>query len=354
MMMKQEQWLRNFGVLTVAAIYFLIFVGGVVRSTGAGMGCPDWPKCFGQWIPPTDMAQLPENYQQIYSQKRIEKNKKISAYLVFLGYDELAKKIESDPAILEEQPFNALKTWIEYLNRLLGAAVGLFILVSFFLSLYWLRRDYWVAVCTFLGLVLVLFQAWLGSIVVSTNLLPGTITVHMLVAQIIVLLMIYAIFRTYKIDSQFQSNQSFNIRQLNLLLGLVMILSVAQLVMGTQVREEVDQVALRLGEASRAYWVDQLPLIFKVHRSFSILVLISNLLLFRVLSKSSLSTSLGFWAQVLVALLVAEIASGAIMAYFALPKAVQPVHLLLGSLVLGVQFIMLLLVNSNKVRLFPS
>jgi heme a synthase len=86
---------RTFGIISLVSIYLLILAGGIVRSTGSGMGCPDWPKCFGRMIPPTQASELPFNYQEIYKEK-------------------LHGQVE----------FNPTKTWIEYLNRLLGALTG--------------------------------------------------------------------------------------------------------------------------------------------------------------------------------------------------------------------------------------
>jgi heme a synthase len=176
---------------TLIAVYVLILVGGVVRSTGSGMGCPDWPKCFGNWSPPTSVNELPANYKEIYADYRHKKNERFAKYLKTFGFDETALKILNDESIKVEADFNPVKTWIEYLNRIVGVIIGFLIFLVFVYSLRYRKTDLRITGIAFLTFVLVGFQGWIGSIVVSTNLTPWTITVHMFLALVIVALLVY-------------------------------------------------------------------------------------------------------------------------------------------------------------------
>ncbi|QCR21021.1 heme A synthase [Pontibacter sp. SGAir0037] len=335
----QYKRFRNIGVLTVLAVYFLILVGGIVRSTGSGMGCPDWPKCFGSWVPPTDVGQLPDNYLEVYKEKRIEKNKRVAGYLDKLGFKEVSAAIFSHPSQYIETEFNVTKTWIEYINRLVGALIGVFIFLTVVFAFPFLKKDKIVFYLSLLSFLLVGFQGWLGSIVVSTNLLPITITVHMALALLIVAMLQYAVVRSQK---QTFTNRFAFTGKIYFLIWTVSIISFIQIILGTQVREEVDLVAFMMNGESRELWVDKLGAYFYVHRSFSILVLGINVytayLLYNLKDKqmSGLTT-------IMLVIVGLEIALGIGMAYFAIPPALQPLHLTLGTLLFGVQFLMLII-----------
>lgn len=335
---------QKWGVITVVFVYLLIAIGSIVRTTGAGMGCPDWPKCFGSWVPPTEASQLPANYRDVYAQKRKLKNEKLIGYLNKLGFTDIGRKIAASPTMYIESEFNPVKTWIEYVNRLFGVLVGLFIIVTVFLSFSYWKTDKLITVLSVLSLILVGVQGWIGSIVVSTNLLPGMITLHMVLAIVIALLLIYVVLRAFN-----RQTQAVMISQkplINRMLTVVFVLSFVQIILGTQIREGIDAVVSQMQHLLRSEWIAQLGWTFYVHRSFSIVVLASNLYALYLLKKhAQYSSYINRWATVLLVIILIEIVSGIGMAYFAIPAFLQPIHLLLAIAAIGIQFILFLAVN---------
>ncbi|OUJ75580.1 COX15/CtaA family protein [Hymenobacter crusticola] len=327
---------RLMGLLTVAAVYLLILVGGIVRSTGSGMGCPDWPKCFGMWIPPTDIQQLPSNYKEVYTAQRVAKNKKLALTLERLGFKQVAGSIFAHPTQYIETDFNATKTWIEYVNRLLGAVIGILIFLTVLFAVPYWKKDRVVFWLAFWSWILTGVQGWLGSLVVSTNLLPIMVTIHMGLALVIVGLLIYAVDRSQK---EFREvSKVVTSSKLTFWLWLTILLTFVQIVIGTQVREQVDVVAFAEAYSRRAEWVNQLGSVFHLHRTFSIFLLIANLYVaYRLLQLHS--KRLQQLAVSIIALVGIEMVAGMTLASFALPAAVQPVHLTIATILFGVQFL---------------
>lgn len=339
---KSVRLFRKISLTTLIAVYVLILVGGIVRSSGSGMGCPDWPKCFGAWIPPTSKDQLPSDYKDIYSAKREKKNERFAGYLTALGFDETAYKLLADKSILEESDFNKYKTWTEYINRLIGAIIGLLIVATFLTSIPFFKKDKVITFTAFATLVIVLFQAWIGSIVVSTNLLPWMITIHMLLALLIVTLLVYVYYRVSKakITLEVPAKRYW----LKALLIGCMVTTLLQITFGTQVREAIDQVAASFSHQYRESWIGNLGMEFFIHRSFSWLVLLLHVALIYMFRKLRISSKL---VTYLIVVLMVSLISGIIMAYWAIPPVMQPVHLLVGTLIFGMQFLLFLRINRS-------
>jgi heme o synthase len=132
---------RRLAVVTIAATFVLIAVGGLVRATDSGLGCPDWPRCFGKLVPPAE-----------------------------------------------------LHAWIEHSHRLVASVV--MALVALLVVAAWrTRQSRPVRRATVAALAMVLTQALIGAFVVWWRLEAESVTLHLATALALVALLIYIGFR---------------------------------------------------------------------------------------------------------------------------------------------------------------
>jgi len=297
--------------ITLVFVYLVIIAGSVVRATGSGMGCPDWPKCFGNWVPPTDVSQLPENYKALYAGEH--------------------------HAVAE---FNALNTWTEYLNRLAGAVLGILIFLQFLFSIPLRKTDRRLFRYSLLELILIGFQGWLGAKVVSSNLAPVKITIHMVVALVILSIALLIIHRAKKlVRTEEKEVMDPTLKKLSI---VVFGASILQILLGTQVREEVDLLLKNFDAIYRNEIISNLGNYFKIHRSFSIILTILNFWMIFKIRKTVKTEQVKRNANGLGAVILVALITGVTLSMFALPAPVQPIHLLLACIIYGLQWMLIL------------
>lgn len=327
--MPSKNLFLKINAITLGSVLVLILVGSIVRSMGAGMGCPDWPKCFGSYIPPTSNEELPDNYLEIFKDQRIRKNERLARTLASIGYSDLSEKITNDPAVAQEHSFDVTKAWIEYINRLVGVLIGLLVFFNMIFAFSYRKQSVWIPIMGVLIFVLTGFQGWVGSLVVSTNLLHGFITFHMVLALLIVALLIWMNVRARSVESV--SNPKLFWMTL-----ILFVLFIPQVFLGTDVRGIIDD--LIAGDASRAFWIDYLTTTtFYIHRSYSWVLLIGSVYLFYTLKKQQLDALLPAARNLLLLVALAMIA-GIGMTWFAFPFWLQPIHLIVATGIFSLLF----------------
>ena len=305
-MMRIKNWARA----TFILCFLVIIAGGVVRTTQSGMGCPDWPKCFGKWIPPTNASELPADFEKYLHKQDID------------------------------HTFNALHTWIEYFNRLLGTLLGLFAIIQVGL-LFFKRQTFSKAYKLSLAfLITVILTGLFGAIVVKLNLAHASISVHLLFAILLVQIQLALLLSL--------NSKLFSIPITNKVKNMVLIFLIllfCQSVLGTMVRMYVDDVSKTLHYEQRETWLAQSPVAFLMHRSFSWVILLGALYIAWYCRNIQAIKNKVF---VLAAIIVLSMVTGIVLFYADMPAIAQPIHLLLASLAITQSFAVLLQARDTK------
>ncbi len=336
--MQKYSTFYNYCLFVLINIFLVIIAGSVVRSTQSGMGCPDWPKCFGQYIPPTSMQQVIFNSNKKYNKGQfiIHNDSLKYAKEKFISGSNYYETNWNNYTKHNNATFEVYKTWIEYINRLLGALLGLIVFIQLIWAFVLRKYNKSILWLSFALVLLTGFQAFLGKTVVDSNLEGVKISIHLAGAVAMLLLEVLILHKIKTIAIPQSSN-------VNKYINVLSILVVIQFFMGVLVRQQIDKVSELHVFMNRNSWLNEVGLIYYIHRSFSILLLLGFFFLYFKF-KNELHKKIYLY---ILGVLLAQLIVGVIFNYANFPAFAQPIHLLLSCLLIVSLFIFLLRKNNN-------
>ena len=304
----------------LVSLMALICVGAIVRVTGAGLGCPDWPRCWGKLLPPSspdeiDFSKLP---MEKFRQKAEER-----------GIDPSHVTVEG-----LRQEFNVTHAWTEYLNRLSAMPISIFT-VATFIAAFWYRERkplvFWMA---FASLLLVIANALVGAMVVSSRLKPTVITVHLALAMVTIGTLTYCAWAGT--DRPWTARLLKGATAMKWAVGLLLLTVVAEGMIGSQIREITDELAKAHVGESRSLWIDELERswIYLFHRSFSWAVLIATFVAYWFASHSR-EGGAGKVERTVMGIVLAQMILGITMSQIHIYEWVQVLHVGLAAVLLS-------------------
>jgi cytochrome c oxidase assembly protein subunit 15 len=268
------------------------------------MGCPDWPHCFGKWIPPTNASELPADYEKYLSKQDIDHH------------------------------FNALHTWIEYINRLLGALLGVFAIIQTVLLFRKRRSFHRPYKFSLFFLLTVILTGLFGAMVVKLNLANISISVHLLFAIVLIQIQLALLLSVHSKSSILEVDD-----KTRKMLFVFLIVLFVQSILGTMVRIHVDDISKTLNYEQRETWLADMPLMFLIHRGFSWVVLLFALFMGWYCKNIPAIKNKVF---MLAGIILLSMTTGIILFYANMPAAAQPIHLLLATMAITQTFSVLL------------
>ena len=280
------QRFRTLTLVTVLLVFALVTLGGVVRLTESGLGCPDWPLCHGKLVPPLDTPTL-----------------------------------------------------IEYSHRLLAAVVGVLVLATALITWRFYRRQPWLMIPASLGLFLLGVQVLLGGFTVLGELSPEAVLAHLATAEALMATMVVVCLIALGVRPRldFRNGSGGRKRPLPVLTLWALIVGYVLLLMGSYVT--VSGAAAACGQSWPLCEGGLVPsgyysMMHMVHRvvAFLVGVLVVTVVVLAWRRRHESQTQ-GWAAAAMGAVFLAQVLVGAAILWLGFPIAARVMHLSMGTLV---------------------
>ena len=206
----------NLNLATLCLAFIVITLGAFVRLSDAGLGCPDWPGCYGHLDVPTAQAD------------------------VDMANERFAHR-----------PVEAPKAWKEMIHRYAAGALGLMILAMALASLRRSNNAYQQRVLPWVLVVLVMFQALLGMWTVTLLLKPLIVTGHLLGGMATFALLGWCLYRQGNLFSGWQAPGR---RGLRIMAGSALTLLIGQIFLGAWTSTNYAAMACPDFPTCQTYW----------------------------------------------------------------------------------------------------
>ena len=308
--MKKQLFFQSAVISTILS-YLVIFAGGLVRVSGAGMGCPDWPRCFGRWIPPTNIDQIPSH--------------------------------------IDATSFNIVLAWTEYSNRLIGVSAGFSIIILNIIALFYFRKELKLLSAAVLSLILVGANGGLGALVVSSVLDPFLVSLHMILALILVSVLSYACIESYKGIHLEQFKDIEINRTLSNSLIVFWILIVIEILLGTGIRTNLEFVSIENPLLSKGELLNALDSYKYLHSILGFSLLFLSIYIYLKLRNYKLYI-VRFLGTFTLAMIIVQIFLGEMMIFFELPQLTRLFHTWGSSWLVGVIIILYNCISNEYVK----
>jgi len=296
----------------------LIVFGGFTRLTDSGLGCPDWPGCYGAANP-------------------------------FIAHEQIA----AAEALMPTGPVTKVKAWIEMIHRYLAMGIGVLIMALMFQSIRQWRKTHQQAFAPALPVALFLFvcvQGAFGAWTVTLKLQPAIVTIHLLLGMGLLAMLVWLGGREdFLLAPPAPSRDLKGVRALRTLALVAAVVLVVQIALGGWVSTNYATMACdefplcdgrfvpemdfehgftlwrELGKTAAGHYLQfsALVAIHWVHRNFAIVVtLVLGLAAWRAARQPALRKI----GTLIAAVLLAQLFTGVATVYFDFPLAIAVLH----------------------------